>query len=269
MAQLLEIATRTVVDSQSPLAFSSTGTDSWPQWDRYLTVNGKQAYHLGNICGTCAFLFEKMEAQTAGIGVGELATRLAEGLENLDEESVDKLVQLMPVGNYILALLMLKPEKVQLNSSNDYFSVEQVENVGLDLFVGRPHDPKTDYYRIEGRSRVTLDFDPGLPEAFDFIVPMLSEASLDQDRVAFYEKSLKKGHRPTAVALSVLDVKGPADGGVDHWCLAHYLVDGHHKVAAAAHAQQELTLIAFVAVDHGIASEAQVRAIIETIPSIA
>ncbi|MGX1691334.1 hypothetical protein [Brevundimonas naejangsanensis] len=269
MAQLLEFATRIVVESQSPLAFSTTGSDSWPRWDRYLTVNGKQAYHLGNICGTCAFLFEKMEGAAARLGVGELATRLAEGLESLDEESVDKLVQLMPAGNYIVALLRLRPEAVQLNGSNDYFAVEQVENVGVDPFTGRPHDPKTPYYRIQGRSRVTLVSEPGLPEAFDFIVPMFPEASLEQDRVAFYEKSLKKGHQPTAVTLSVLDVKGPADGGVDHWCLAHYLVDGHHKVAAAAHAQQEMTLIAFVAVDHGIASEAQVRAIIQTIPPIA
>jgi hypothetical protein len=95
---------------------------------------------------------------------------------------------------------------------------------------------------------------------------MFPEASLDPDRIAFYAEALREGRRPTAVALSVLDVKGPADDGVDHWCLAHYLVDGHHKVAAAAYIQKEITLIAFIALDHGVASEAQVRADIETFP---
>jgi hypothetical protein len=167
MAHLLEYAARTVVDSQSPLAFSTTGTGQWPQWDRYLTVNGTQVYHLGNICGTCAFLFEKVDGKVDGIGVGKLATRLAEGLEDLDDESVDKLVHLMPAGNYIVALFELKPDAVQLSGSNDYFAVEQVENVGVDPFMGRPHDPKIPYYRIAGRSRVKVAYQPDLAEAFD------------------------------------------------------------------------------------------------------
>jgi len=67
------------------------------------------------------------------------------------------------------------------------------------------------------------------------------------------------GAMPTAVALSVLDVKGPAMCGVDHWCLAHYLLDGHHKVAAAASAGRPLTIITFLATDRCVASTAEVE----------
>ena len=55
-------------------------------------------------------------------------------------------------------------------------------------------------------------------------------------------------------------MKSPADHGTDHWCLAHYLLDGHHKIAAAARRQQPVTLVAFVAVEQGISTEAEANA---------
>ncbi|MBW8723883.1 MAG: hypothetical protein JF625_01815 [Inquilinus limosus] len=75
-----------------------------------------------------------------------------------------------------------------------------------------------------------------------------------------YEALLAAGSVPTAVAISLLDVKGPAMRGIDHWCLTHYLLDGHHKLAAAARAGRPLTLITFLATDQGTANEAEIEA---------
>jgi hypothetical protein len=99
---------------------------------------------------------------------------------------------------------------------------------------------------------------------FDFVVPMFPETWLNDDRMEFYSGQLQRGVEPTAVALSVLDVKGPADEGADHWCMAHYLLDGHHKVAAAARSGRPITLVSFIAVDHGISSAAKVDIALKT-----
>ncbi len=265
MPYLLDQTTRDVAQSQSPLAFLNTGDGDFEVWDRYLTVNGKQAYYLGNVCGTCSFLFERMEGAEAGIDVGELTTQLAVGLDCLPEEVVDTLAQLLPPSGYIVALLKLKPQLVQLHGDSDYFAVEQVENEGgLDYFWGLPHYPKVPYYRVDGRSRVKVSNGSSTGEAFDFIIPMFPETFLNSERTSFFERAFKDGRTPTAVTLSLLDVKGPAATGKDHWCLAHYVIDGHHKIAAAARAERELTILAFIAVEHGISSRKQINTVLRT-----
>jgi hypothetical protein len=87
---------------------------------------------------------------------------------------------------------------------------------------------------------------------------------LDQDRVKQY---LESKSPVTAVAISVLDVKQPVcysdeqlQQGYDyaHWCLAHYLLDGHHKTFAASQAGRPLSLLSLLAVDQGISMPEQV-----------
>jgi hypothetical protein len=256
MMKLFERASLKITQSQSPIAFSTTGGRDWKVWDRFLTIDGKKAYHLGNICGTCPFFFERMEGANAGIEVGELTTLLSKGLSSLSQEIVDKLAQLLPPSDYIVSLFKLQPELVQLSGQNDYFAVEQVQNEdGGEL----PHYPKVPYYRVEGRSGVKILGNPSFGAAFDFVVPMFPETFLQSERITHYENVLQDGLAPTAVALSILDIKGPAFSGIDHWCLAHYVLDGHHKIAAAARAQRELTLISFIAVDQGISSKEHIE----------
>ncbi len=77
---------------------------------------------------------------------------------------------------------------------------------------------------------------------------------LDEQRIAYFRDQLTLGVRPTAIAVSVLDIKQYYDSDVAHWCLAHYLLDGHHKIAAAAETGCPITLLSFVTSDHGISA---------------
>lgn len=36
------------------LGFTRTGGGYWAEWDRFLTFDGKPAYHIGNICNSIA-----------------------------------------------------------------------------------------------------------------------------------------------------------------------------------------------------------------------
>lgn len=268
MARIIEQSKVSVSTSGSVVDFATTGGGAWPEWDRYLTVNGQQAYHLGNICGTCSFLFERMSGANAGIEVGELTAALAEGVSSLSPTLVDTLAQLMPRSEYRVALLRIVPELVQLGGAADYFAVEQIENEGgVDPFSGLPHDPKVTYYRVKERSSAKVGAGAATGGvAFDFVVPMFPETFLDGDRISHYEALIRSGLAPTAVSVALLDVKGPAITGTDHWCMAHYLLDGHHKVAAAARIGQEISLIAFIAVDRGISSPDQVESMLDSYP---
>ena len=69
----------------------------------------------------------------------------------------------------------------------------------------------------------------------------------------------------TAVAISILDVKGPTTwvgeqdpDPVEHWCFTHYLLDGHHKLHAAHEAGRSLRLLSFIALAQGVAERPQV-----------
>lgn len=146
MPTLLDKTNRTVADSRSAIGFATTGGGAWEVWDRYLTVDGKHAYHVGNVCGTCAFFFERMEGANKGIEVGALTSTLAEGITDLDTALVDTLAQLVPGSAYVVALLRLTPQRVQLLGTNDYFAFEQVENIGIDRFWDLPHYTKIPYY---------------------------------------------------------------------------------------------------------------------------
>jgi hypothetical protein len=97
---------------------------------------------------------------------------------------------------------------------------------------------------------------------FEFLIPMHPHGWLDSTRLEEFEKRLDQGDRPTALALSVLDIKQPADWEesceiTEHWCLAHYLLDGHHKTYAAAKAGAAITLLGLVALDQGICQPEQ------------
>jgi hypothetical protein len=95
---------------------------------------------------------------------------------------------------------------------------------------------------------------------YEFVVPMVPPRWNDRDRVVHYAEALSTTDAPTAVAVSILDVCQSADGGDDyyaHWCLTHFLLDGHHKLEAAATTGRPLHLLSLLATDSSLATPAQ------------
>lgn len=93
---------------------------------------------------------------------------------------------------------------------------------------------------------------------------------LKADELNAYKKDIASGQSPTALALSVLDVKQPAtwDGEpavTEHWCLAHYLLDGHHKMFAAFEIDTPITLRSFLSLKESVATEENVSRLIDNL----
>jgi hypothetical protein len=141
---------------------------------------------------------------------------------------------------------------VQPHGKGDYFTNESVDNWGIDGFYNLPHHTKTEYYRLGQKHKNTDTIH------FDFLIPMFPSNWLDSERVKYYQEQ-KSDSRPTVLSLSVLDIKEPVDENTaSHFCMANYIIDGHHKAYEAAKSGKEISMISFIALEHGVSSEEDV-----------
>jgi hypothetical protein len=214
-------------------------------WIGYITIDGKRAYNCGNHCTTCAFFFQRLEGATKSLNPAGFQHALSEGISAVAEEHAELLKDLLPVGRFEILLFAGVPKLVTPGGESDYFCREQLELWGPDA-----ERCQTPYYRLGD-----TDLADG-ERVFEFIIPMLREGSLDQNRVQEFCAQIERGARPTALALSILYGKQPAcwDGEpavTFHHCLAHYLLDGHHKVFAASQVGKPIGLMSALALRFG------------------
>lgn len=226
---------------------------------RLLFVRDRPAFELSFWCGTCQFLFRRLEGANETGSLDDLADRLADGVQGIDREVVDAFASLLPADTYFPMLLGVQPRLVLPSVPGDYFAEEQVETWGLDSFWGLPEYPRTPYYRT---FETVVDGDAHL---FEFIVPMVPPSWNDAKRVERFGEILAGSGAPTAVAVSTLDVCQPANANAgdyfQHWSLTHFLLDGHHKVEAAARSGKPLRLLSLLATDASLATPDRVAAV--------
>ena len=268
MRRLLNKRTTKIVSTTSPLTFETTGGGSWEVWDRFIAVNGQNIYHIGNICGTCSFFFEKLIDSKNSINPKETIDKLNVGLTSIDDNTIDILREIIPNGFYEIALLTITPKFAVVGQTGDYFAKEQVDLWGNHGYTdGVPHSPKVNYYR-------GVDKEMGDDrKLFEFFIPLTSPDYIDQKRVDFYKEQILKGNKPTAISLTILDIKEPAVWPDDdikpeftsHWCIAHYILDGHHKIKAASELNSEITLLSFIATEKGISSTDDINELLKHI----
>jgi hypothetical protein len=222
---------------------------------RLLTVDDEPAFELSFWCGTCQFLFERLPGATTTFSPGD-TDGLNAGSAGLTEDVISRFAVLLPEGTYQPLLLQIEPRLVHPAGPGDYFAQEQVATWGLESFWGLPAYPHTPYYRTYETS-VNAE-----AHLFEFVVPMVPPSWNERDRVTAYADQLIGGATPTAVAVSILDVCAPAvEQGPDyytHWALTHFLLDGHHKIQAAAETEQPIQLLSLLATDAGLAVPEQI-----------
>jgi len=258
MTKLLSRSNAALGSDKPVVELTTTGTAHWPAWDRFLAINGVSAMHIGNICGTCSFFFERLDGPVQP-PIDIMRAELAAGLAEIDPATVEGFGALLPRGEYFLVLIECTPVRIEEGTADDYFVADEQDA------YDDPMEPNTHYYRPKDRSSVDLGKDEyGDPQlGFEFIVPLAQP--LDTVALSSYRERLIAGERPTAVALSVLDIKQPHNGNA-HWCMAHYLLDGHHKVEAASQAAKPITLLAFVPINGGISREEHLSAFLSAYP---
>jgi hypothetical protein len=169
---------------------------------RLMLLDGKPAYELSFWCGTCEFLFRRLDGSNDTVPVEELRDLLAGGLDKLDgpgEGVVAEFGRLLGAGKYLPLLLRVRPRLVRPAGPGDYFAVEQVATWGVEDFWGLPVYPATAYYRTF-ETAVSAD-----AHLYEFLVPMVSPAWLDRPTLDRFTRALAESSSPTAVAVSTLD----------------------------------------------------------------
>lgn len=224
---------------------------------RLMWLGDKAAFELTYWCGTCPITFERLEGANGTLSIAELEGNLREGITGIEPEVLAAFSELLPAGSYLPLLLRVSPRLVYPVAEDDYFAHEQVTTWGIDGFWGLPENPRTPYYRTF-ETRVTDE-----AHLFEFVVPMVPPTWNDRARVQEYVERLGTTSRPTAVAVSTLDISQPAVSDLssdyyEHWALTHFVLDGHHKLEAAATAGEELQLLALVSVEGSLAKGSDV-----------
>lgn len=226
---------------------------------RLMWLGDDPAFELSFWCGTCQFLFKRLEGATETVSLPEVERALRGGLEQVDDTIVEAFGALLSRAVYQPMLLQIRPRLIQPGRPGDYFSEEQVATWGLSAFWGLPEYPQTPYYRSW---ETAVDAHRHM---FEFVVPMVPPSWNDEDKVRDYVDRLANSDAPTAVAVSILDVCQPANrlasatDYFEHWGLVHFLLDGHHKMQAAAQSGRAMRLLSLVSTADGLATSDQVE----------
>lgn len=240
-----------VPEDRAPLRFGSA--DPERPSTRYLYMAGEPAFKLSMWCGTCPFLFERQYGANGTLSSEAPSMEALErGLSDIPEGIVSAFADLLPIGDYLPLLIEVAPELVAPADPRDYFAHEQMATWGANGFWGLPENPRSFYYR-------TFETAVGADEhLYEFVVPMVPPSWNERGRVQHYADLLSRGETPAAVALSTLDICQAASDRMAtdyhvHWGLTHFLLDGHHKMEAAADAGEKVRLLALVSLEGSLA----------------
>ncbi|WP_129666132.1 hypothetical protein [Phytoactinopolyspora endophytica] len=225
---------------------------------RRLTLRAAPVFELNLWCGTCPALFKRLtEPEIADLGLA--SHRLNAGLERVDDEVLRVYGSVLPKSEYTVLLLEVTPSLVQPRSPFDYFTHEQVTTWGIDPAVGAPEDPGTSYYRTFETPVASNS------HLYEFLVPMVPPTWNDAERVDQYA-DVSVGGLGTAVAYSILDLLQPAvaegQDYYEHWVLTHFLLDGHHKIEAAARTGRAIRLLSLIDQRIGLATPSDLEVLI-------
>ncbi len=211
---------------------------------------------LNTWCGTCPAFFNQIETpEIADLDV--VHDQLNTGLDGIDDEVLRLYSQRLPASTYTVLLLEFTARLVMPGSDLDYFSTEQIVTWGEDL---DPPDYKvtTPYYRTFEAPAASNR------HLYEVVVPMVPPTWNDRSRVEHYEAN---DGLPTVVAYSVVDVLQPAmdygDDYYEHVVLTHFLLDGHHKLEAAAATQRPIRMLALIDEHASLATAADLVSTVE------
>lgn len=218
-----------------------------------ILVDGEAVAELGVNCGTCEIFFRALSQSHPLIMPPEQLTRrvsdtLNEGKDLLNPDLLTDIAQLFPAGRYQAVSLRLRPQRIEAGSDSDPLRVSSFAPLvpsHLDISgVNLGH-----YYLTQGWTPEVLPFQferMRVHRGLGAVQPI--QTSLNPDRVKHYEKQFSERRQPAALAVlnwsDHVDIHG-VDQGRTTTLLHLTLLDGHHKMQAAANQNVSLPILAF------------------------
>jgi hypothetical protein len=243
--------------------------------ERYLTIRGRRLVRMWAGCDTCAISFTRMPS--VGLGAFAVAERLRAGSGVDDRDLVETASRLLPTGRYHVTELDGHPVTTRPGDGTDYFNNESFGTFGPDAgssdsayWVARKVTLPPDAMIPTAGGLVTDEDAAFVPIArrddwvgprpaarkwfVHLILPLHPIDELDRARIDQYRSDIALGSRPVALAVSMLDIRAPQvvrneDMYAEHWTLSSFVLDGHHKIQAAAEQGATVRLLVFATAD--------------------
>lgn len=243
------------------------------RWYRHILVSGERVFQYGSPCGTCGVIFQKLRSVPDRLDDGQAAGLLGT-LENLPTQaSMRSLAKILQPGIYNPVVLEGLVERVAPGDPGDYFATDGVSLFGLEPpEYEEPFDPGTSYYRFgptETLARTGRLGGPHTALVTALLIPLQDPVALSRERVEYWKALGQEGAPLTALAVSVIDAQAPANLPADrnyqheeHLVLTNCLLDGHHRVQAAAELGVPIRVLSFVWPEASLAAEADIRTVV-------
>jgi hypothetical protein len=250
------------VPSNGRLSFSLRVDNTQPWW-RDLDLDREPLYRIGNICDTCEAIMGKFKDAKFPIAPAELSQQLREGLEVVSQPVIETISQILPKGKYVVSLLDVQPALVKFHPWHSDEIIYLWLNATAPFVLSELLPDAEQIYPLWGVENDAIKF-PEIDKnrLYEALFPLVEESQLNRSVIENYKLSMVEGLRPTALAFSVVDVRFPSGRGFE-WQLAHFLLDGHHKVMAASELDQPLTILSFLNTDESFAGSEYIDDIIK------
>jgi len=179
-----------------------------------------------------------------------------------------KIGRILEPGSYHPSVLEGSVRLVEPGAADDYFAHDVVRLFGLEPpDCEEPGSPKTSYYRfgadhVLGRTGRLNGPHKALVTAV--VMPLHAPNQLSRERIEYWKQRQRAGLYLTAFAVSVLDNQAPAMAPHDdsypyeeQFLLTNCLVDGHHRVQAAAELGVPIRILALVAREYSLVANSE------------
>lgn len=227
------------------------------RWYCHITVAGERIFEYASPCGTCGILFKKLRSPADQISDSE-AVKLLGKLDKIPSDAIlERLARVLEPDTYHPIIMEGKVEYITPGTPSDYFATEVLQVFGPEPpEYENPINPGTTYYRFGPNfemDRTGRRTGPHKALITSIVMPLHDPTQLNQERVVFWKQQYKNGARLTALAVSVIDNQAPFDAPYNHeypykemFLLTHCLLDGHHRVQAAAELGVPIRILSFL-----------------------
>jgi hypothetical protein len=231
----------------------SLRVDGTRPWWRDLDLDGEPLYRIGNICETCEAMMSQFKDAKFPISPSELSKIFLEGLTDTSDTVIETISQILPKGNYGISLLEIKPALAK------FYPWQGKETVYLWINSSAPMIPENLFpnsirpnplWAVQNQALALPNINPD--RLYEVAFPLIRDDKLNRNTIESYKVQIRNGLRPTALSFSVVDIRYPSGRGFE-WQLAHFLLDGHHKMMAASELDQPITLLSFLNLDESFA----------------
>lgn len=244
------------------------------RWYHHLLVSGQRVFEYGCPCGTCGILFRKLQSASERLDDGAAVELLGRLDAVPSRETLPALARILEPTTYHPVVLEGRVEFVEPGSDRDYFATDVVHLFGLEPpDYERPSGPDTPYYRFGVEATLKRSGRLGGPHralATSVLMPLYDPAALSRERIEYWRAQHEDGMPMTALAVGVIDGQAPAMKPAnvvypfeEQFLLSNCLLDGHHRVQAAAEAGSTVRVLSFLALgEQSLVAEADVPDIV-------